>query len=78
MMKILFFAIITCICSVTALAQADKNAQAAKFVDSLVRIMTLEEKIGQMNQYNGFWDVTGPAPNNGNAKIKAFEKRMGR
>jgi beta-glucosidase len=77
MMKILFFAIITCICSVTALAQADKNAQAAKFVDSLVRIMTLEEKIGQMNQYNGFWDVTGPAPNNGNAKIKYEHLKKG-
>lgn len=31
-------------------------------VDSLLSIMTLEEKIGQMNQYNGFWNVTGPAP----------------
>ena len=29
-------------------------------VDSLLSIMTLDEKIGQMNQYNGFWDVTGP------------------
>ena len=32
--------------------------------------MTLDEKIGQMNQYNGFWDVTGPVPNEGNAKEK--------
>lgn len=24
--------------------------------------MTLEEKIGQMNLYNGFWEVTGPVP----------------
>ena len=31
-------------------------------VDSLLSIMTLEEKIGQMNQYNGFWDVTGSVP----------------
>jgi beta-glucosidase len=22
--------------------------------------MTLEEKVGQLNQYNGFWDITGP------------------
>ncbi len=29
-------------------------------VDSLFAIMTLDEKIGQMNQYNCFWDVTGP------------------
>jgi beta-glucosidase len=29
-------------------------------VDSLMSLMTLDEKIGQMNQYNGFWDITGP------------------
>jgi len=30
-------------------------------VDSVLALMTLQEKIGQMNQYNGSWDVTGPA-----------------
>ena len=39
-------------------------------VESLLSMMTLDEKIGQMNQYNGFWDVTGPVPNEGNAKEK--------
>jgi len=39
-------------------------------IDSLLNIMTLEEKVGQMNQYNGFWDATGPAPDEGDAKIK--------
>nr|WP_228530368.1 beta-glucosidase BglX [Tamlana sp. I1] len=39
-------------------------------VDSLLRIMTLEEKIGQMNQYNGFWNVTGPSPEGGDAALK--------
>lgn len=39
-------------------------------VDSLLNLMTLEEKIGQMNQYNGFWNVTGPSPKNGMAKKK--------
>ena len=34
-------------------------------VDSVLSLMTLEEKIGQMNQYNGFWDVTGPVPAEG-------------
>jgi beta-glucosidase len=29
-------------------------------VDSLLRLMTLEEKIGQMNQYNDDWTATGP------------------
>ena len=39
-------------------------------VDSLLSIMTLEEKIGQMNQYNGFWNVTGPSPKKGAAELK--------
>jgi beta-glucosidase len=39
-------------------------------VDSVLKLMTLEEKIGQMNQYNGFWDVTGPAPKDGAAASK--------
>lgn len=29
-------------------------------VDSLISMMTLEEKIGQMTQYSADWDVTGP------------------
>ena len=32
--------------------------------------MTLKEKIGQMNQYNGFWNVTGPVPEGGDAQVK--------
>ena len=46
-------------------------------VDSLLSIMTLDEKIGQMNQYNGFWDVTGPAPKNGDAKVKYNNLKKG-
>ena len=41
-----------------------------KKIDSLLGIMTLAEKVGQMNQYNGFWDVTGPVPENGDAAGK--------
>ena len=29
-------------------------------VDSVLALMTLKEKIGQMVQYNGSWDLTGP------------------
>ncbi|MEI6059314.1 MAG: glycoside hydrolase family 3 N-terminal domain-containing protein [Bacteroidota bacterium] len=29
-------------------------------VDSVLRLMTLDEKIGQMNQYNDDWTATGP------------------
>ena len=39
-------------------------------VEALLVQMTLEEKVGQMNQYNGFWDFTGPAPVDGDASQK--------
>jgi beta-glucosidase len=41
-------------------------------VDSVLNLMTLEEKIGQMNQYNGFWEITGPVPKEGQA-VKKYE-----
>ncbi|RNC85639.1 MAG: beta-glucosidase BglX [Balneola sp.] len=31
-------------------------------VDSVLALMTLQEKVGQLNQHNGSWDVTGPIP----------------
>jgi beta-glucosidase len=34
-------------------------------IDSLMAKMTLEEKVGQLNQYSSFYDVTGPAPEEG-------------
>ncbi|MBL7793880.1 MAG: beta-glucosidase BglX [Saprospiraceae bacterium] len=52
----------------TSIVAQNKNYEAQ--IDALLSKMTLEEKIGQMNQYNGFWDVTGPAPTGGGAKIK--------
>jgi len=46
-------------------------------VDSVLSLMTLEEKVGQMNQYNGFWDVTGPAPQQGDAANKYDHLKKG-
>jgi beta-glucosidase len=53
------------------------NASIESKVDSLLKLMTLEEKIGQMNQYNGFWDVTGPTPKNGDAAKKYEHLKKG-
>ena len=59
-------------------AEAAKEAQVLdQKVDSLLSLMTLSEKIGQMNQYNGFWDVTGPAPSEGDAAKKYDHLRSG-
>ncbi len=54
-----------------------KNETINEKVSQLLSKMTIEEKVGQMNQYNGFWDVTGPVPENGNAKKKYDHLRKG-
>ncbi|MBO0329311.1 beta-glucosidase BglX [[Muricauda] lutisoli] len=54
-----------------------QNTTIDQKVDSLLSLMTLEEKVGQMNQYNGFWDVTGPVPEEGNAATKYEHLKKG-
>ena len=61
--------------AVTATVQAQDNYD--KQVEELLAKMTLEEKIGQMNQYNGFWDVTGPVPAEGDAAKKYDHLKSG-
>ena len=39
--------------------------EEAAFVDSLLALMTVEEKLGQLTQYTGEWAVTGPAVTQG-------------
>ena len=55
----------------------DKTKLTEERIDLLIKEMTLEEKVGQMNQYNGFWEVTGPAPKGGNAELKYKHLRDG-
>lgn len=55
----------------------DKNIPTEERINILLKQMTLEEKVGQMNQYNGFWEVTGPAPKGGNAELKYKHLREG-
>lgn len=57
--------------------QKNTKLSATEFVQNLMSKMTLEEKIGQMNQYNGFWDVTGPVPPKGDAKLKYEHLKKG-
>ena len=44
-------------------------------VDSVLKLMTLNEKIGQMNQYNGDWAATGPITKDGD-KQEQIRKGM--
>ncbi len=54
-----------------------KQVPVEQRVDSILKLMTLEEKIGQMNQYNGFWEVTGPVPKDGAAAKKYDHLKKG-
>jgi beta-glucosidase len=63
---------------------SDSRSQQITTIDSiefkvtvLLQKMTLEEKVGQMNQYNGFWEITGPVPREGNAKQKYDHLKTG-
>jgi beta-glucosidase len=59
-------------------AQKVTNADSIEIkISALLQKMTLEEKVGQMNQYNGFWEITGPAPTEGNAKLKYDHLKKG-
>ena len=57
-MKKIFFLLI----SFAFIFSCEDKSEKEIFIDNLLSKMTLDEKIGQMNQYNGFWDATGPLP----------------
>lgn len=57
--------------------EAARNLEITQKVDSVLSLMTLPEKIGQMNQYNGFWEVTGPTPKDGDAARKYEHLKAG-
>jgi beta-glucosidase len=48
-----------------------------KRIDELMAKMTLEEKVGQLNQYSSTFDITGPPPQAGAAQIRYQQLRSG-
>lgn len=46
-------------------------------VDSVLKLMTLEEKVGQMNQYNGDWAATGPITKDGDKQSQIKQGLVG-
>jgi beta-glucosidase len=63
--------------SVEAQTKVKSEVSLDKKVETLLKKMTLEEKVGQLNQYNGFWDVTGPTPKEGLAAKKYEDLKKG-
>lgn len=66
-----------CSSSKQNMASNDNKLPLDRKVDSVLSLMTLEEKVGQMNQYNGFWNVTGPVPKDGSAAKKYEHLKKG-
>ena len=63
--------------SVIFISCQTSNSEIETKVKNLISQMTLEEKIGQMNQYNGFYNATGPAPEVGDQKVKYENVKKG-
>jgi len=55
-------------------AQRKSFAQRA---DSVLKLMTLEEKVGQLNQYSGDWAHTGPITKDGDKQTQLRNGQLG-
>ena len=60
----------------STIAFAQRKAIDQK-VDSVLKLMTLDEKIGQMNQYNGDFDATGPITKDGDKQNQIRKGMLG-
>ncbi len=61
----------------SARAQGLVDPATEQKIDALLARMTLEEKVGQLNQYSSAFDVTGPAPSAGAQKVMYDQIRQG-
>lgn len=59
----------------SVLKQVEIQETYAQKVDSILNLMTLEEKIGQLNQYTGNYQATGPVVED-TTKIEQIKKGM--
>ena len=74
MKKIIYFLFV--ILFITSCQNSNLN-EKEQFIEDLISKMTLAEKAGQMNQYNGFWDATGPMPEGDYQKKRYNELKNG-
>ncbi|MBS1524714.1 MAG: glycoside hydrolase family 3 C-terminal domain-containing protein [Bacteroidetes bacterium] len=73
-----FIFLFICFTAVGNYVFAQSDTAIDKRVATLLAKMTLDEKIGQMNQYNGDWDATGPVTKDvGNKLDEIREGRVG-
>ncbi|MGL2986455.1 beta-glucosidase BglX [Flavobacterium sp. RSSA_27] len=79
--KRILLVLLSLIMQISGILAQNKSRYTAVSLDrkvtALLKKMTLEEKVGQLNQYNGFWDVTGPKPQEGKAAKKYEDLKRG-
>src|ERR1043166_2823262 len=63
-------------CALFFVCPAQKKTIDQK-VDSVLKLMTLDEKIGQMNQYNGDFSATGPITKDGDKQNQIRKGMLG-
>jgi beta-glucosidase len=73
-MKATYLGLLASLVCITAQAQHKTIGQRA---DSILHLMTLEEKIGQMNQYTGDWHATGPITADGDKQNQIRKGMLG-
>jgi len=72
MNKFSFLLLLTCFPAASTLfAQSSRIDQQT---EALLKKMTLDEKIGQLNQYNGDWEATGPITKDVDNKLEAIRQ----
>ncbi len=63
---------------IVALPSSAQRKTIDQKVDSVLKMMTLDEKIGQMNQYTGDWgDATGPITESGDKQEQVRKGQLG-
>lgn len=76
-----FFAVLLIIAMTNACTEREAvndDPSIDQKVDSLMALMTLVEKIGQTNLYNGTWEFTGPIPSDNGSQQKADNIKSGK
>lgn len=73
----LLFILLVFICKAQNLANGYSLKTVEQKADSVLQLMTLDEKIGQMNQYNGDWEATGPITKDGDKQNQIRKGMLG-
>lgn len=67
---------IACTPQSSSTGTTDSEDSITQKVDSVLALMTLEEKIGQMVQYSASWDVTGPPTAGNENRLENLKKGL--